>query len=581
MRCPLPLLAALCATALLAAPAARGQDAPPAANLLSNGGFENGFHTVDNLWDGVDSDGYLCGFRFSAQVVSDRGTINTLAMPPSVALVDLNGNGKPGLLVADPSGYFRYYPNRGTTAAPHFTSAELVPIFLSTALKPRDKTWAPALYDTFRFCPRFAAADWRHSGVLDLIVGNYYGETFFLPNLGTATRPVFRQPTGPNGIASARLSTGDRNPFWGNLFAPAAFDPEHRGVPDLLLGEGTYSANSIHLLHNVSNGGTPKFTDGQHTSIAYGDGREQLIPTVVDYDGDGNPDLLVADRTGEVGVYLNPGKSAPPGTEFKRVSTLSVGGHSKLPGLPSIYAADFNGDGLFDLIIGLSTGRIGVALNIGTKTAPKFGPIEELKGEDRLGRNVNLPDSWNVSTFPEYGNALAYFCVVDAKDDPDSQPPEGTHCLKAGYWPLPGETFQMPPEGLPSTQRHFVLSRSSLTLNNNKAYALSFRVKGTGIEKANYHFVSEYKGPAEMGKIERGERGEVAKGSMINETVEIGEDFHPSTGWGTAGGTLNIRYRTPALRDRPTMTGSLYIDFWASNMSSVIYFDDFKLVPQQ
>ena len=87
-------------------------------NLLSNGGFEDGTHTVDNLWDGVDSDGYLAVFRFSAQVVTDRGTIGALAMPPSVALVDLNGDGKPDLLTADPTGYFRFYPNHGTATAP-------------------------------------------------------------------------------------------------------------------------------------------------------------------------------------------------------------------------------------------------------------------------------------------------------------------------------------------------------------------------------------------------------------------------------------------------------------------------------
>ena len=273
-----------------------------------------------------------------------------------------------------------------------------------------------------------------------MLIGNYYGETLFLPNGGTTTQPVFRQPSGPGGITSARLNTSEKQPFWANLLAPAAVDLDHHGHPDLVLGEGTYSANSIHLLRNVSNGGVPKFTDAQHTQIAYGDGREQLIPTVVDYDGDGNPDLLVADRTGEVGVYLNPGGSQGFGCEFKRAATLSFGKQTKLPGLSSIYAADFNGDGLFDLIVGMSTGHIGVAINSGTKGKPTFGPIQELKGEDRLTRNINLPNGWETSTFTEYGNALAYFTVVDATDDAASQAPEGTHCLKAGYWPLSGDT---------------------------------------------------------------------------------------------------------------------------------------------
>ena len=415
-------------------------DAPP-VNILTNPGFEGATRAVDNLWDGVDSDGYLDGFKFSAQVVTDRGNLGALAMPPAVALADLNGDGRPDLITADPTGYFRFYPNHGTATAPRFTSAELMPFFISSTFKPRKHVWDSTLADAYRYCPRFALADWRQSGVLDLLVCNYFGETLFLPNSGTVKQPVFRQPSGPGGVLSARLVTSEKEPFWGNLFAPAAADLFHDGHLDLLVGEGTYSANSIHLLRNAATGGMPKFGDAQHTQIVYGDGREQLMPTVVDYDGDGNLDLLVADRSGEVGVYLNPGKPKPSGMEFKRAATLSFGGRSKLPGLCSIYAADFNGDGLFDLIFGLSTGHIAVALNTGTKTNPSFGPIEELKGEDRYGRNIVLPESWNVTTHSEYGNALAYITVVDAQTDPASQPAEGTHCIKAGYWQLEGRNI--------------------------------------------------------------------------------------------------------------------------------------------
>ena len=591
MRSPSPAIARafrltrwlplFCAAILLPPPACAADT--PSPNLISNGGFETVGQTVDNLWDGVDGDGYLAVPRFSAQVVTDRGNFGSLAMPPSVALADLNGDGKPDLLVADPTGYFHFYPNRGTAAAPRFTNAELLPMFMSITMKTRLHPWTASIADPFRFCPRFALADWRHTGLLDLLIGNYFGETLFVPNTGTAKQPVFRQPSGPGGIASARISTSEKEPFWGNLLAPAAADFDHRGQLDLLLGEGTYSANSIHLLRNVSSGGgDPKFTDAQHTHIAYGDGREQLIPAAVDYNGDGNLDLLVADRTGEVGVYLNPGKSQPPGTEFKRTSTISFGGRSKLPGLCSLCAADFNGDGLFDLILGLSTGRIAVALNTGTKTNPVFGPIQEIKGEDRLVRNVNPPEGWETSAYAEYGNALGYFTVVDAKEDPASAPPEGTHCLKAGYWPLGGDFFQIPSEGILGAEKRFTVARPNLTLTNNKPYELSFRVKGAGIEKLRYTFHSFYEGAAGLTKIERGERGEMKnRGDYLIEYVDVGGDANVGSNWSSAGGTLNIQYKNNALHDKPTMTGTLYIEFWATSLSSVIYLDDFKLVLKQ
>ena len=190
-----PRLYTLLMGILISLACCRQVDAAPPANLLLNGGFEGGTHSVDNLWDGVDSDGYLAGFRFSAPVVTDRGTFGPLAMPPSVALADLNGDGKPDLLAADPTGYFRLYRNRGTAAAPRFTTSELLPIFLSAAFRARAHLWSSSGADHYRFCPRFSLADWRHTGLLDLLIGNYFGETLFIPNTGTATQPVFKQPT--------------------------------------------------------------------------------------------------------------------------------------------------------------------------------------------------------------------------------------------------------------------------------------------------------------------------------------------------------------------------------------------------
>ena len=124
-------------------------------------------------------------------------------MPPSVAFVDLNGDGKPDLITADPTGYFRFYPNDGTPTAPHFTTGEILPFFVSTTFRPREHVWSDfAAQDYWRFCPRFALADWRHGGVLDFLIGNYYGELLFIPNAGTARQPVFRQPSrGPEGSA--------------------------------------------------------------------------------------------------------------------------------------------------------------------------------------------------------------------------------------------------------------------------------------------------------------------------------------------------------------------------------------------
>ena len=579
MRAALRYLPPLLVSSLALAGAAclAAADPNPNPNVLPDPGFEDATVAEDNLWDGVDSAGYLSGFRHSAHAVSENRSFDLVAMPPSVAFADLNGDGKPDLIVADPTGIFRFYPNSGTPTAPRFTTGEIIPFFVSTTFRPREHEWTNNVAsDGWRFCPRFALADWRRSGVLDFLIGNYFGEVLFIPNAGSARQPVFRQPST---IESARIPTSEKKSYWANLLAPVAADWNGNGKLDLITGEGTYSADSIHLIENTGAGSLPKFTDEKRTTIAYGDGREHLIPTVADYDGDGNLDLIVADRSGEVGVYLNPGKGK--NTELKRVSTISFGGSSKLPGLVSPCAADFNGDGLFDLIIGEPNGHIAVALNTGTKGQPSFGPLQDIKGVDKLGRNVKPPQGWTTSTFPMYGNALAYFSVVDATDDPASKPPEGGHCLKAGYWPLSGETFSIPPEGIPGALKHFVFYSPHLTLEVNKNYQLSFKAKNAGMKQLRYTFTSHFVGLPGAVKVERGERGEVKnRDAFVDEWIHEGKDFDAGSDWTTISGTISPHFKSPSMRDQPTTTGVFEIEFWANSMSNVIYFDDFSLVKQ-
>lgn len=549
----------------------------PRVNALSNGGFESPTRTVDNLWDGVDGDGYLATPTYSAWVLTEGAALGNLPMPPSVAVADLNGDGKPDLLAASPTGYYFYYQNRGTATEPKFRDAEVLPIFLSSSLAPRDYYHAFLQdRDTDRYCPRIAVADWRKRGVLDLLVGNFLGEFLFVPNGGTARQPVFAQPAA---VDKSLIQTDDRNRLWGNLFAPVAADWNNDGKLDVITGEGTYSANSIRLLENIG-GETPKFSNARRSVIAYGDGREHLIPTVADFNGDGFPDLLVADRSGEIGVYLNPG-APKPGVELKRVSTVSFGGTSRLPGLVAPCAADLNGDGLFDLVMGLPSGRIAVAYNTGSRTEPSFGAWQELKGEDRLKRTVRTPPDWECYTSAELGNGPAYFAVVNAQDDSGSEPPEGANCIKAGSWaPAGGGIFAYPDTGIPQALQHYYLVHP-LRLQINKPYTIRFKMKGAGMEKARWgfdYFEDSFTGAL---KMERGDRGEgVREGGHVQEHVELYTDFTPGSGWATVEKTLTARFKNAALKDRTEMNGHLVIDFYARNLSSVLYLDDFQVFPQ-
>ena len=341
------------ASAAAPLPLAAQQGPAKQVNVFGDtGGFEKS--TVqDNLWDGVDGDGNLAGFTFSAAVVTEKPHLRQAghAALRGVRRSQRRRQARPRHRRPD-----RLLPllSRTRHRRPHRSSPapRLMPFFVSTTMYPREHDWrgnGGRRLDTF-------LSAFRAGGLAAHRSARFHDRqlsTARSSSCPTAAPP--RQPVIP--LAGQHRKRAHLQPTTRTVSGPTCSRPWRTtgtaaGKLDLITGEGTYSANAIHLLENI---GTRRHAEvhrrhGKHTYIAYGDGREHLIPTVVDYNGDGNPDLIVADRSGEVGVYLNTGK--PGGRNSSASSTITFGSTSKLPGLCSLYAADYNGDGLFDLIIG-------------------------------------------------------------------------------------------------------------------------------------------------------------------------------------------------------------------------------------
>lgn len=575
------------------------------ANLIINGGFER-FSTRENLWDGVDSDGYLAGERRSSNALTESGSVSDLPMPLSVNFADINGDGLPDLVTVDPAGFFRAYINSGTKTEPKFTHAEMIPLFLSRHNRAGAQPWDGDR--EARFALKANLHDWGRRGVLDLTVADYAGDVFFLPNSGTPSAPEWRQP---RTVEELELKTSKGGEKWGNLFAPAAWDFDKDGRTDLLLGEGSYSANAVHLLLNKGAGSRPDFSgEGSRSYLVYGDGREQLTPAVADFNGDGQPDVVVGDRKGTVGLYLNPG-GWKPGTELPLTSMLSFGSVRSLGGCISLSAGDWNGDGLVDLVIGKTNGRIAVALNTGTKEQPKFDPPFEVKGQDLWGRTTQeLPNTWGLDTGSTRGNLYGYVTTVDATRDPQAAPPEGTRCLKAGYYPSPNKVFKIPSLDIPPNEavseffdvpygtthvrdavqlahragtHTFVLEAFPKTqLKVGASYLISFKVKGSGVRDARYSMA--YRGHIENApaKIERGERNsaKITRDETYEKQLETGT-FSPGAQWTAVTKTFQCQFKDPNLKKLDLTTSSAFeIRFTLPTPESVIYIDDVQIVPK-
>jgi hypothetical protein len=105
-------------------------------------------------------------------------------------------------------------------------------------------------------------------------------------------------------------------------------------------------------------------------------------PWLVDWDADGDLDLLVGNIAGHVVLLSNDGDSKTP--KFTRKGPIDAGGQvlSVDNNDAGPTAADWDGDGLWDLVVGGGAGTVMFFRNEGTRQAPKFAAgVELVKGK--------------------------------------------------------------------------------------------------------------------------------------------------------------------------------------------------------
>ncbi|RTE53270.1 VCBS repeat-containing protein [Arenibacter aquaticus] len=275
-------------------------------------GWDNAFNDKGE-WTNGDLRGYLYlltndngNYINSGKILADNKPIDVYGNT-TPNMADFDGDGDLDLICGEFVDRFTYFENIGSREKPVYSKGRF--------LENED-----GLLKMDLEMMRPVAIDWNKDSKIDLIVGDEDGRVVFIENTGQTTdnMPVFKSP----------IYIKQKSQFlkFGALVTPFSVDWDEDGDEDLICGN---SAGYIGFIENLDGGDTPDWkepvylkADGEIIRVLAGESGSIQGPaerkwgyttlSVADWDGDGLKDIVLNSIFGKVEWYKNSGTKGAP-----------------------------------------------------------------------------------------------------------------------------------------------------------------------------------------------------------------------------------------------------------------------------
>lgn len=271
-------------------------------------------------------------------------------------------------------GYVYWLRNLGKRGKEEYAS----PVLVEAAGTP---------VDTFG-CPSPNFADFDGDGDLDLLCGEFLDGFTYFQNVGTRTAPQY---------AAGRRLVKDGKPLTLDLqmIVVVAFDWDRDGDTDLVVaqedGRVAWLEHTGHVRDGLPEFLAPRFFQQEADDVKFG---ALSTPVGVDWDGDGDEDLISGNTAGYVGFLENMG-GHPPRWNAPRYLTAQgkpiriqagVNGSIQGPaeakwGYTTLSVADWDHDGLLDVVANSIWGRVVWWRNVGSVSQPELSSAQIVEVE--------------------------------------------------------------------------------------------------------------------------------------------------------------------------------------------------------